>query len=255
MLPGWMMPIDQLIEIVTTTPSREAGRMLAVLPRERFDPVVAGMAFADFIRIVVAAKPEDQAEILAMLPRDRIPSLLRSVRQEEAAQLFAALSVTRMLKVANDLHPMEIAMLLEAMPPARRAALLEAMGPERALEFQAMMYERQIARSFSRTSVNVMTPEGGPSGILLAEAFNRNILISVHFLDRHFTLKDLREAEDAARTWRAHALLAVTNLGLAHEVYARLDEVHRQGWPMDVVTWTDSGHDGALLRTLVGLIR
>src|SRR5690606_5040931 len=256
MLPGWMMPIEQLIDMLVITPSPEAGRILAVLPPERFRPVVDGMKPDDLQRIIAGAKPADQAEIMVMLPWEAVPDILRSVSQDTAARMVSALPVKRALKVFSIMHATEVAMLLEAMPPDRRDPLLREMDPQHAAGFMALMYERRVARVFSRGSIHVTTPENGPDGVLMAEAFGRTILISARYLTgRDFTAEDLRHAEDLARRWRADGVLAVTNARLSRDAAEATQEAHRQGWPVDVVSWTDSGHDGMLLRALVALIR
>lgn len=257
MLPGWMMPIDEVIKMVLNAPPYEGCRILASLPPDRLQSVLNGMQVTDLARVLATAREEHRAELSAKLPPQQLTGMLRTMPEDQAALLLSALSTKRILTVMNSLSDAEVAMLLEAMRPQQRSSLLAAMDPYQAAMLRSMLYERRIAQVLARTNVRVALPPGGRGDALLVEVSGRTILLSIHFIDEgEFTTRELSQAEELARRARTHGLLAVTNAPVSREIGEhRFDRPSRAGRPADVVVWTDPGQDGALLRALVSLVR
>lgn len=257
MLPGWMMPIDEVIKMVLNAPPQEGCRILASLPPDRLQSVLAGMQPTDLARVLATAREEHRVELSAKLPPQQITGMLRTMPERQAALLLSSLSAKRILTVMNSLSAAETAMLLEAMRPQQRSTLLASMDPHQAALLRSLMYQRGVAHVLSGTNVRVSPAPAGRGNALLVEISGRTILLSIHFIEEgEFTTRELSQAEEAAHQARTHGLLAVTNAPLSREVGdRRYDLPGRDGRPADVVLWTDAGQNGALLRALVGLVR
>ena len=167
MLPGWMMPIDELVKMVLNAPPQEGCRILTSLPPDRLQAVLNGMQVTDLAHILAGAREEHRAELSAKLPPQQIIDMLRGMPEDLAALLLASLSTKRILTVMGGLSAPEAAVLLEAMRPHQRSSLLAAMDPQQAVMLQTLMYERGVANVLARTNVRVTTPSGVHGDALL----------------------------------------------------------------------------------------
>lgn len=256
MLPGWMMPIDELINNVLSAPPSEAARVLVSLPPDRFEPVLEAMRIQDLVHVATAAKPDDQAELMSRLPISKIQDLVHALPAAYSAQLLATLSQKRLLAVMEGVAPAETSELLRVMPDEQRAMLLSSMDRRNAGSLLASSYELDVAQVLGRTNVKVTSLGEGQTDALLVGIFGRYILVTIHFIDQgEFTSQDLQKAEARAQGMQVSAVLAVTNAQISMDVAEYTRDAMRRGRLIDVVTWTDSGHDGMLQRTLVQLVR
>jgi len=95
-----------------------------------------------------------------------------------------------------------------------------------------------------------------PADALLVGIFGKYILLTIHYIDQgEFTPQDLQKAESRAQGMQVSAVLAVTNAPIGYDVQEYKLDAMRRGRAVDVVTWTDPGHDGQLQRMLVQLVR
>ncbi|MEV5414100.1 hypothetical protein AB0K60_35360 [Thermopolyspora sp. NPDC052614] len=256
MLPGWMMPIDELINNVLSAPPSEAARLLVALPPDRFEPVLQAMRIQDLVHVATAAKADDQAELMARLPITKIQDLVHALPPAYSATLLATLSNKRLLAVMEGVAPAETSELLRVMPEEQRVMLLNSMDRRNAGSLLASGYELDIAQVLGRTNVKVSSLGEGQTDALLVGIFGRYILVTIHYIDHgEFTAQDLQKAEARAQGMQVSAVLAVTNARISMDVPEYGREALRRGRLIDVVTWTDSGHDGILQRTLVQLVR
>lgn len=256
MLPGWMMPIDELIKNVLSAPPADGARVLIGLPPDRFEPVLQAMRIQDLVRIATAAKPKDQAELMARLPIAKIQDLVHALPPAYSVALLATLSDKRLIAVMEGVSPAETSELLRVMPEEKRAMLLNSMDRRNAGSLLASSYELDVAAVLGRTNVTVTSLGEGQTDALLVGIFGRYILVTIHFIDHgEFTAQDLQKAEARAQGMQVSAVLAVTNATIAMDVQEYKLDAMRRGRLIDVVTWTDSGHDGQLQRMLVQLVR
>jgi Mg/Co/Ni transporter MgtE len=256
MLPGWMMPIDELINVVLSAPPPEAARVLVGLPPDRFEPVLQAMRIQDLVHVATAAKADDQAELMSRLPVSKIQDLVHALPPAYSATLLATLPNKRLLAVMEGVAPAETSELLRVMPDEQRAMLLNSMDRSNAGSLLASSYELDVAQVLGRTNVKVSSLGEGQTDALLVGIFGRYILVTIHFLDHgEFTAQDLQKAEARAQGMQVSAVLAVTNAPIAMDVPEYGRDAMRRGRLINVVTWTDSGHDGMLQRTLVQLVR
>lgn len=256
MLPGWMMPIDELVTIVLSAPPTEAARLLVSLPPDRFEPVLQAMHVQDLAHVATAAKADDQAELMSRLPIGRIQDLVHALPPAYSAGLLATLPPRRLLTVMEGVSPAETSELLRVMPEEQRSTLLGSMDRHNAASLLASGYELDIAQALGRTNVTVTSLGEGQTDALLVGIFGRYILVTIHFVDHgDLTAQDLQKAAARAQGMQVSAVLAVTNAPVGTDVREYVRDALRRGHLIDVVTWTDAGHDGMLQRTLVQLVR
>jgi len=112
MLPGWMMPIDELINNVLSAPPREAARVLVALPPDRFEPVLQAMRLEDLIRVALAAKPNVQSDLMARLSIAKIQDMVQAMAPSYAATLLSSLPPKRLVAVMEGVSPQQTSELL-----------------------------------------------------------------------------------------------------------------------------------------------
>jgi Mg/Co/Ni transporter MgtE (contains CBS domain) len=256
MLPGWMMPIDELINNVLSAPPQEAARVLTTLPPDRFEPVLQAMRIQDLAHVAISARPEDQAELMSRLSITKIQDLVHAMAPAYAANLLATLTPKRLVAVMEGVAPAETSELLRVMPEEQRTILLNSMDRHNAGSLLASSYELDVAQVLGRTNVTVSSLGEGVTDALLVGIFGRYILLTIHYIDQgEFTAQDLQKAESRAQGMQVSAVLAVTNAQIGYDVPEYKLDAMRRGRLIDVVTWTDPGHDGQLQRMLVQLVR
>lgn len=256
MLPGWMMPIDELVNNVLSAPPHEAARVLIALPPDRFEPVLQAMRIQDLVHVAISAQPKVQAELMSRLPTAKIQDMVHNMSPAYAANLLATLPPKRLVAVMEGVSPAETSELLRVMSEEQRAVLLGSMDRRNAGSLLASSYELDVAQVLGRTNVTVSSLGEGQTDALLVGIFGRYILLTIHYIDQgEFTSQDLQKAEARAQGMQVSAVLAVTNATIAMDVQEYKLDAMRRGRLIDVVTWTDSGHDGQLQRMLVQLVR
>ncbi|GGM80875.1 hypothetical protein GCM10010106_29450 [Thermopolyspora flexuosa] len=256
MLPGWMMPIDELINNVLSAPRHEAARVLVALPPDRFEPVLQAMRLEDLIHVAIAARPKEQAELMSRLSITKIQDMVHAMAPSYAATLLSSLPPKRLVAVMEGVSPQHTSELLRVMPEEQRAILLSSMDRQNAGSLLASSYELDVAQVLARTNVTVSSLGEGQTDALLVGIFGRYILLTIHYIDQgEFTAQDLQKAESRAHGMQVSAVLAVTNAPISYDVQEYKLDAMRRGRVIDVVTWTDPGHDGQLQRMLVQLVR
>jgi len=253
MLPGGMVPVTQLIAMIRSTPPQSAAGLLTAMPADRLPIVIAEMRPADIARLLPATRPDFRDTLLATLSADQSIDLVKATSTDQAVTLLSTLPQERLDSVVGGLPNPVVSVLVATLPSNRRSALLASMDPRRAHAVLSRTYEHDVAQALARSNVDVTIPDGAPDGILFVRTLGWRIAVAARFGDDGRVA--VRDAEDAAYRLRANGALSVTSRQPAKDVVRYCHESQRQGRPVDAVAWIDTWQDGALKRTLVGLVQ
>ena len=250
------MPVTQLVAMLRGTAPQHAAGVLLAMPTDRVNAVLTAMQPADIARLLSGMKAGQRNTVLSMLTIEQIIGVLRTMPVEHAAGLLAGMPKERIVEVIDGLPPKAVPVLMEAMPPEFRAALLDEMDPYQADGTMSTMYQRGVAQALGRTNVQITYPNGEQDPTLLVQTFERLIVVAICYHDDGaLSQREIRTAEDTAAWMRANGTLVVTNAQLTQEAIGYRSEARSRERLVDVVTWLDPRHDGALQRALVSLVR
>nr|MDT0663041.1 hypothetical protein [Micromonospora sp. DSM 115978] len=251
MLPGGMMPVNQLIAMIRSTPPRSGASLLTAMPADRLPLVVGALTPADLLRLMPALRPDLRANVLAAMPADRLAELVQTLPTDQAVGLLTELPPDRLPGVAAALPDRVVPALLGALPNGRREALLATMAPTQTASALSVGYQREVTEALLRANADVSVPPGTPAGIVLVQNLGWRIVVAARYGDDGSVA--VRDAEDAAYHLRASGALSVTDGTPSAEVVRYCRDAQQAGRPLDTAVWADARHDGQLKRTLVGL--
>lgn len=253
MLPGGMMPVNQLVAIIRSMPPRNAVGLLRGLPGDRMCAVIQAIGPDDIVRTLQAAEPDLCGQFIDMLSDEQLTALFRVSPPDVSVEFLWMLPPQRLRTVVDGLPDVTMEQLIARAPELRIAVLLEAMTPRRGHHVMAQKYEHEVASALARANLDVAVPAGAPSGIVLVQGLERRIVVAARYGDDGRLA--VRDAETQAYRMRAHAALAVSDHQPAEEIVRYCQQSRQAGRRLDAVSWIDHQDDGSLMRHLVSLFR